>query len=315
VTISNETYDAKFFSDQVDGSSRSASIMVPWILNLCGGCKSVVDVGCGTGAWLAEYERNGIEDYLGIDGHLPEGGLLKIPNDRAMKRNLTQPLNLDRRFDIAQSLEVAEHLPASAANTFVDTLVALSDMVVFGAAIPGQGGTHHINEQWQSYWWTRFEERGYVGIDALKGQSWYESRVMWWYAQNTMVFVNRARPELVEEVRAKASQTRIVDVVHPNCFRQFRDALEDARKQLAAAQGGQQARVAVPTRRTSHDYALLLEALPRRFKDPEWVRKLGSETRPWKAVMFRHPLRVAYWWDLYRVQRRRKRAKDKARGA
>ncbi|TCL00603.1 hypothetical protein BXY66_3248 [Shimia isoporae] len=304
MTLSNETYDAKFFSDQVDGSSLSASIMVPWILDLRAGASSVVDVGCGTGAWLAEYERNGIEDYLGIDGHLPDGHLLKIPACRALKRNLADPLDLGRRFDIAQSLEVAEHLSASSSKAFVDTLVSLSDVIVFGAAIPGQGGTYHVNEQWQSYWWSRFEERGYAGIDALKNRAWYDSRVMWWYAQNTMVFVNRERPDLLEQVRAKASARPVVDVVHPNCFRQYRDALENAHMSKATHDPDYEELL--------QEHRLLLQSLPRRFKDPGRIRRLYSESKSWKRVMLRHPFKVAYWWDLYRVQRRRKRAEQAA---
>lgn len=305
------TYDAGFFADQVDGSNRSAAVMVPWILALRPGATSVVDVGCGTGTWLAEYVRNGIEDYLGVDAFLPEGELLRIPAEFALRRDLTAPLDLGRRFDIAQSLEVAEHLPACAAGIFMDTLVSLSDLVVFGAAIPGQGGTHHVNEQWQSYWWVRFEERGYVGIDALRDRAWYDSRVMWWYAQNTMVFVNRDRPDLVEAVRRAVSGEPHLDIVHPLCFRQFRDALERAQSTAADSYPVPE-RGAASAPLASEDYRLLMDALPRRFRNPSWARKLANEPRPWTSVALRYPFKVAYWWDLYRVQRRRRRKARRA---
>ena len=70
------------------------------------------------------------------------------------------PLRIGRRFDLVNCLEVAEHLDASRADSFVDDLCALGDVVVFSAAIPGQGGTHHVNEQFQSYWQERFRRNG-----------------------------------------------------------------------------------------------------------------------------------------------------------
>jgi 2-polyprenyl-3-methyl-5-hydroxy-6-metoxy-1,4-benzoquinol methylase len=65
---------------------------------------------------------------------------------------LIQPLDLEKEFDLVVSLEVAEHLPASAADQFVNTLVKHGKKILFSAAIPGQGGQDHLNEQWPDYW-------------------------------------------------------------------------------------------------------------------------------------------------------------------
>jgi hypothetical protein len=71
---------------------------------------------------------------LGYDG--PHVTPLCIPKDRFAAVDLRQPLPADRKFDLAISGEVAEHLPA----TLVGTLTSVSDVVLFSAAIPGQGG-------------------------------------------------------------------------------------------------------------------------------------------------------------------------------
>lgn len=56
------------------------------------------------------------------------------------------PIELHRRFDLVLCLEVAEHLPASAADTLVRSLTGLGNVIAFSAAIPFQGGANHVNE-------------------------------------------------------------------------------------------------------------------------------------------------------------------------
>jgi len=102
---------------------------------------------------------------------------------------LRVPIDLGRHFDLVVSLEVAEHIPHASADTFVDSLVRHGDIVLFSAAIPGQGGTFHVNEQWPEYWGKRFKARGYVGIDCVRPLVWEDPSVDYWYAQNVFLFV------------------------------------------------------------------------------------------------------------------------------
>lgn len=297
MTGTRAVYDKQFFADQVRGSLTSASVIVPRILELHPDPKSVIDVGCGTGSWLRQYIESGIGDALGVDGYLPDADQLLVPADRTMGCDLSQPLKLGRRFDIAQCLEVAEHLPPAAAPGFVESLVGLSDLVVFGAAIPGQGGTHHVNEQWQSYWTALFARHGYVAVDAIRPQVWHEPSVEWWYAQNTLVYVNSRNPDLIAHQGIAAAPSALVtDIVHPRCFRLFRE-------QLLAMQGS-------PHGIVSSDGAdvAIMDVLPRRFRRHDYIVRVLSETSNWKTVALRHPFRVQYWLDLYRVQRRRDRS-------
>lgn len=139
-------YDERFFEELREGARSSARAVVPLVMRMLAPA-SVVDVGCGLGTWLAVFAENGISDFLGIDGSYVDPLRLEIPRGRFLPHDLSTPLRLDRRFDLAVSLEVAEHLPGSAAETCVGSLAELAPLVLFSAAIPFQGGTNHVNEQ------------------------------------------------------------------------------------------------------------------------------------------------------------------------
>ena len=143
-------YTPQFYDLHQDGARRSARQIIPLVLNWVR-ANSVVDVGCGTGSWLATVRECGNDDIIGVDGDYVYQSQLEIPRATFVARDLTRPVDLGRSFDLAISLEVAEHLPAPCASTFVASLVKLAPIVLFSAAIPGQGGTDHVNEQWQDY--------------------------------------------------------------------------------------------------------------------------------------------------------------------
>src|SRR6266542_308161 len=144
-------YTQDFFRSRETGSLTSAHHIVPIVLDLVRP-KSVVDVGCGLGTWLAVFAKHGVEDILGIDGGYVPTEALHIPPSRFRSCALTEALLIDRAFDLVVSLEVAEHLPRESAETFVESLATLGPAVLFSAAIPFQGGTGHVNEQWPEYW-------------------------------------------------------------------------------------------------------------------------------------------------------------------
>ena len=114
-------YSNQFFAGQVDGSARSASVVVPLVLSLLS-VKSVIDVGCGVGPWAAAFLANGVSDVWGVDGDYVDRSQLRLPLDRFLTRDLTKSLHFDRTFELAICLEVAEHLPASRAAGLVADL-------------------------------------------------------------------------------------------------------------------------------------------------------------------------------------------------
>ncbi len=234
-----QVYDKAFYAAQVAGSARSAAAVVPRILELFPDTRSVVDVGCGTGTWLHQFSLEGVPRVLGLDGGDAPAELLHIPSGSFVRRNLAEKFDLGERFDLAITLEVAEHLPASSADGFVDNLTDLSDCIVFGAAIPGQGGTQHINERWASYWVSRFQARGYTCFDLLRPVLWYDERVEWWYRQNTLLFVKSSRREVMDRLAGLSSdRPSLLDVVHPQCFSVYRESGEAASALAASSSNG-----------------------------------------------------------------------------
>jgi SAM-dependent methyltransferase len=211
-------YSAEFFKQQQDGSYKSAKRVLPHVLELVSP-RSIVDVGCGVGTWLAVALELGVTDVLGVDGSYVDQSMLHIPQDAFRPADLAQPFSLDRTFDLAVSLEVAEHLPLGSASTIVESLTRLAPVVLFSAGIPGQTGENHLNEQWQSWWVDRFKKCGFEAVDCIRSRVWDDAAVEWWYAQNVLLMVRadhlRASSRLQQE---QARGLKAFDVVHPRGY-------------------------------------------------------------------------------------------------
>jgi 2-polyprenyl-3-methyl-5-hydroxy-6-metoxy-1,4-benzoquinol methylase len=129
---------------------------------------SVLDVGCGTGTWLRAATELGVGDGLGIDGVVVPEDALHVPRSHIKVLDLSSPFDLGRRFDMVLCLEVAEHLPESAARGLISSIVLHSDSVLFSAACPGQPGQHHVNCRWPQYWQEQFNSLGFVCNDTAR---------------------------------------------------------------------------------------------------------------------------------------------------
>lgn len=234
------SYSAQFFRAMSASARDSAQVIVPILIDLIDP-KSVVDVGCGSGTWLSVFQELGIKDYLGVDGEYVQPDMLQIPKEHFVAHDLACSFTLDRRFDLVVCLEVAEHLPASRADTLVQDLTSLGSIVVFSAAIPFQGGTHHVNEQWPDYWVSRFAALGFHVVDCLRWQIWENEKVSWFYAQNAVLFATSNAIESVANLRRAVAESgsHPLAVVHP---RRYLDGIDDARR----------------LSHTAHDMAMLL---------------------------------------------------------
>ena len=220
-------YDKGFFERRQDGADKSAREVVPLLIQLFQP-KSIVDIGCGIGTWLSVFKEHGIDDFLGVDGDYVDRKMLLVPEGQFLSFDLKKPLNIHRKFDLVLSLEVAEHLPGECAEVFVDSLVHLGPAICFSAAIPFQGGTNHINEQWPDYWVKLFRERGYVVIDIIRRKIWENDNIGWCYAQNTLVFVEQdyllSHPSLKNELGS--NETSQLLMVHPKAYLNLHSILQ-----------------------------------------------------------------------------------------
>jgi len=183
-------YTPNFYDRGRELTESSAREIVPLLLSAIP-ARSVCDVGCGTGTWLSEFMKHGVTDVTGLDGAYVPRSLLEIPEQNFLTvdlRDCEVCRVVGRRVDLALSLEVAEHLPRERAADFVAELVSLAPVVAFSAAIPGQGGVGHINEQWQDYWARLFRERGYEVFDAIRPRIWARQNIAYWYKQNLLIY-------------------------------------------------------------------------------------------------------------------------------
>jgi len=214
VKAADVPYDAQFYARIGDGSRRSAAILLRIVFDLVRP-HSVVDVGCGVGSWAAVALDLGGAEVLGIDGDYVDRGQLQIPHACFMPCDLRNPLRLERGFDLAISLEVAEHLPAECAETFVESLVRLAPVVLFSAAVPGQGGDHHVNEQWPAYWAELFARYDFEAVDCVRPRVWNDEQIGFWYRQNTILYARRDYLTRHPELRSIGARGQPLPLVHP----------------------------------------------------------------------------------------------------
>jgi SAM-dependent methyltransferase len=198
---------------------QSPNVIIPLLLELLQPA-TALDVGCGIGLWTKELLARGV-DAIGIDTDwVPEKNLM-IPRERFLVRNLAEPLRLEKKFDLALCLEVAEHLPPDHGEVLLDSLAAAAPIICFSAAIPGQGGYRHINEQYQDYWVKRFGKRGYEVYDPIRPKIWDDLRVRYYYAQNILIFADPHA--LSTSLIAALNSARIVaNIVHPILYERRR---------------------------------------------------------------------------------------------
>ncbi len=211
----HQRYSANFYAGQSDGSAAAALALLPTVLDLVRP-SSVIDIGCGTGAWLATCRHLGVGRTVGLEGGWVRQADLRDQAITLVTTDLERPLTVSDRFDLAISLEVAEHLSAGRAEALVEEISRLAPVVLFGAAIPGQGGGfNHINEQWQSYWVAHFARRDYQAIDLIRPRFWTAHEIPVHYRQNTMLYVHSSVAGRYREAAEAVASGFPIDVVHP----------------------------------------------------------------------------------------------------
>lgn len=196
-------YQQEWHDEDAEGTARSAEFVLPYVVERYKP-NTAIDIGCGNGYWLRELVNLGVTDITGIDE--PQGKLV-IPENQFIPCNFNEGFyKCNRRFDLALCLEVGEHLPETMAESLVDYLADLSNTIIFSAAIPGQPGHLHINNQWQGYWIEKFRRRSYRASAWLREEIWNESRIAYYYRQNILAF----------EYVPLSPHAIVHDVVHPD---------------------------------------------------------------------------------------------------
>lgn len=151
----NEAYSTSYYEDVERIERASVEHIAIWIVeNLKP--RRILDVGCGPGHLMAALHRHRVEVF-GVD--LSRAALTKV----AEKRLPAEQFDLRSAgtelpgspYDLVVSCEVAEHLDARFAETFVSKLTAAAPIVYMTAAEPDASigiGLYHVNEQPNVYW-------------------------------------------------------------------------------------------------------------------------------------------------------------------
>ena len=210
------TYTDTFYKEMENTNLASARAVVPLVMDLVHP-HSIVDVGCGRGLWLKAFAEAGVTSIFGVDGVWVKPEDLVIPQGSFESRDFESAFTVGRTADLVVSLEVAEHIEEKVADAFVQALVAVAPVVLFSAAIPFQGGTSHVNEQWPAYWAAKFKAHGYVPVDAVRRHVWERDDVSFFYAQNILIFVKESElatyPKLMLEIERGYGVA--LSLVHP----------------------------------------------------------------------------------------------------
>jgi SAM-dependent methyltransferase len=188
----NDIYSQRYYQTLVEPYARKSVLHMAASIIGTFHPQSVIDIGCGSGALLVALRKAGIHDLIGLDASTAG---LEIAAARGLDTRLfdvtSDIWNENRQFDLAVSMETAEHLPKKSADRYIALLCSLAPIIVFTAAPPGQGGIGHRNEQPQSYWKDRFAAHGFQSMEKVVAdwqQVWKTAGVADFYTKNLIIF-------------------------------------------------------------------------------------------------------------------------------
>ncbi len=194
--MNNYIYSNNFFKNVDICALQSAEHFYDTFLNHFN-INSILDVGCGRGAWLSVAKRNDVKTVFGIDGDYVDLNTLLISQNEFQKKNIELPFDLNKKFDLVQCLEVGEHINKDKSEILVKNIIKHGDFIIFSAAQPGQGGTNHINEQEILFWKKIFNDNGYLAFDFPRNIIKDKKNIMPWYRYNMILYVKKERLDLI----------------------------------------------------------------------------------------------------------------------
>jgi len=211
-------YTTEFYKNRQQLTQTSAEIILGLLFPKIEP-SSVIDFGCATGTWLAECKRLGANSILGLDGGWVDRELLEIDSEEFTEHDLGAMKYIpERKYDLSLCVEVAEHISNNMLEIFVDSITEASDVILFSAAVRGQGGTGHVSEQPQHYWAKQFAMRDYICVDLIRPKIWEHESVNVIYKQNMLLYVRKSSCKELGLEANIISELFDLDRIHPDLF-------------------------------------------------------------------------------------------------
>lgn len=221
MSATNQNFYSQKFYDYTLARSLHSADRVTRIITDFFQPKTVCDVGCGEGVWLAAYKKRGVKAVKGIDGDYVDRARLKIAPKDFISCDLSKPFCIDGQYDLIQSLEVAEHLPPEQSENFIAALAGHANVIVFSAAVPGQGGMYHINERPLELWRDLLRQHGYLAYDLVRGKIAQDKKIAPWYRYNMLVYIaDTASADILTRAHAyKIPEDKLIPEMAPLWYR------------------------------------------------------------------------------------------------
>ena len=185
---------SKAFYDSVTSRAALAADMASEHLCRAINFRSIIDIGCGEGIWLKTFaEKSSAAELVAVD--LPGStfkGLASIKSKiECIATDLANTTQLPNRiFDLVICVEVIEHVSKEYMVALLDYVTKHSIFLLFSGAVPGQGGTHHVNEQPMTYWHKQLASRGFVQMDIVRPLLMQQNGVPFYYQNNVFLYFN-----------------------------------------------------------------------------------------------------------------------------
>jgi hypothetical protein len=158
--------------------------------------KQIIDFGCGTGALAKAFACLGVQ-VQAIDGY-SEPDFSTHDNIRFTKLDLNDIdavheflKQFDAKFDLAISIEVAEHLNPAVSSSFIEWMTSVADVIVFSAAVPSQDGDGHINCRSRSDWYQFIKKYDFTIADTLRQHFISNPNLGLWHKFNVVDYVQK----------------------------------------------------------------------------------------------------------------------------
>ena len=186
--------DEKFFRKTLrEDRQRSYKAICSYIIKgIKPDLRSLVDYGCGAGWLLYYFKKFGISNVLGIE---PNQEVLQVVG-KSVKKNikfldLSKKIDLKQHFDLALNIEVIEHIDRKYEDIVLENITRHTNLLIFSAATPGQGGWGHINERPFKYWEKKLNLANFF-CEKDKTQEFRQylkkKKAKKWYVRNISVF-------------------------------------------------------------------------------------------------------------------------------